>query len=411
MKFAILSQYYPPEIGAPQARLSELAVRVAAAGHDVSVLTAMPNYPTGRIYPGYGGLLKRERIAGVPVMRSVIYPTQSPARLPRLLNYFSFAASSLLAGPLLPSGLDALMVESPPLFLGPTGYLLSRLKRAKLIFNVSDLWPESAVRLGLLDSSSSAYRVAAAIESFCYQHAWVVSGQSKSIIADVQRRFPGVATYHLSNGADTRRFTPDLASVDVRRRLMGGRDGVLAVYAGLHGLAQGLDQIVGAASTMAADADLRFALVGDGPEKTTLQAHARQAGLESLSFFDAVPFADVPVLLASADIIIVALKTEILGAVPSKLYEAMATGRPVVLVASGEAADIVRDHGAGIAVPPGDRDGLVSALRRLREDPALRAEMGARGRAAAVAHFDRDRICARFVEFLQNELPMKRGRQ
>ena len=208
MKFGILTQYYPPELGAPQARLSDLAQRLARRGHEVSVLTAMPSYPQGKIYPGYGGWRRRETLNGVSVVRTAIYPTQKPNLLPRLTNYFSFVFSACMAGGWWLPRLDYLLTESPPLFLGISGYLLSRWKRARWIFNVSDLWPESAVRLGFLQEGLSL-RLSQALEAFCYRKAWLVTGQSRSILADIQERFPGVRTVHFSNGVDTVLFHPD----------------------------------------------------------------------------------------------------------------------------------------------------------------------------------------------------------
>jgi glycosyltransferase involved in cell wall biosynthesis len=212
-----------------------------------------------------------------------------------------------------------------------------------------------------------------------------------------------VATFHLSNGVDTKSFGLGHGTVETRRKLTGGHE-VLVLYAGLHGLAQGLDQILAAAGAMANDKGLQFALVGDGPEKAALRAEARRVGLGNLSFLDPVPFAEIPNLLGSADIIIVTLKTEIPGAVPSKLYEAMASGKAVVLVASGEAAAVVQEYDTGIVVAPGDLEGLVRAIRCLRDNPSLRQELGERGRRAAEAHFDRERVCVRFINFLQNSL-------
>ena len=154
----VLTQYYPPEIGAPQVRLSELAAHFVQRGHSVTVLTAMPNYPTGKIYPGYSGLLRREHRDGVSMIRTFIYPTQKTDFMPRLMNYFSFVLSSATLGSALLGRADYLLVESPPLFLGLSGFWLSRLKHARLIFNVSDLWPETAVRLGILQPGSLACR-------------------------------------------------------------------------------------------------------------------------------------------------------------------------------------------------------------------------------------------------------------
>ena len=166
MKIGILSQYYPPEMGAPQARLSELAARAMAQGHQVHVLTAMPNYPRGKIYPGYGGLWRVETLDGARVLRSGLYPSKSPRILPRLVSYISFVGSSAVVGLAGLPKLDVLITESPPLFLGMTGYLLSRLKGARWVFNVSDLWPEGAVDLGLI-GDGPALRLARKLEAFC----------------------------------------------------------------------------------------------------------------------------------------------------------------------------------------------------------------------------------------------------
>jgi colanic acid biosynthesis glycosyl transferase WcaI len=403
MHLTLLTQYYPPEIGAPQARLSELAAHFVRRGHSVTVLTAMPNYPTGKIYPGNGGLLRREHRDGVNVIRTFIYPTQKADFMPRLMNYFSFVLSSAALGSALLGRADYLLVESPPLFLGLSGFWLSRLKHARLIFNVSDLWPETAVRLGVLQPGSLAFRVSARVEAFCYQQAWLVTGQSKSILASISERFPHCPTFHLSNGVDTQLFRPDRQS-DKARATLNNDGNCVALYAGLHGLAQGLDQVVDAANALRTEDDLKFMVIGDGPEKHRLLQRARQRDLTNIHFLDPLPASEMPALLAAADVVLVTLKMHIPGAVPSKLYEAMASGRPVVLVACGEAAEIVREHRAGIVVEPGDIAGFTRALRTLRGQPNLRRMLGENGRQAAEQHFDRAKIVARFIEHLEASL-------
>ena len=403
MKIGILTQYYPPEMGAPQARLSHLAGEFARHGHEVVVLTAMPNYPLGRVYPGYGGIMRREKREGVSVIRSWIYPTQSVGLVRRLLNYFSFVASSTIVGSVALGKLDYLMTESPPLFLGIAGYLLALRTGARLIFNVSDLWPESAVRLGILGEGPSL-RAAEALERFCYRKAWLVTGQSAEILEDIHRRFPAVATYHLSNGVDTETFRPERRSVTARRDLLGdaGEGGCLAVYAGLHGIAQGLGQILEAAALLRTNG-LRVVLVGDGPEKETLVKRSRDLGLSSVKFLDPLAKEAMPELMASADVALVPLKVALPGAVPSKLYEAMGSGAPVILVAGGEAAAILRRSQGGIVVEPGDVAGLARALEKLAGDPALRESMAVQGRAAAVDLFDRKEIARRFMTHLEEQ--------
>ena len=407
MKLTILTQYYPPEIGAPQRRLSSLARHFVRAGHEVRVLTAMPNYPRGEIYPGYGGAARRETIDGVSVLRTWIVPTQRTNYAHRLANYFSFVGSSAAIGAALdPGRSDYLLVESPPLFLGMSGAWLSRVQRARLIMNVSDLWPESAVRLGVVREGSLVHRASARLERWCYRRAWMISGQSREIVADIEARVPGCRTYHLSNGVEVSEFGPEHAGRDARAALGVDGDGsCVALYAGLHGIAQGLPQLLAAASTLQAErTPMDLVFIGDGPMKQDLQREAAARGLGRVRFLDARPPAALPPLLASADILLVPLGMPIPGAVPSKLYEAMASGRPVVLVATGEAAAIVREHDAGLVVAPGDAAGLAAALRTLRDDPIRRRALGENGRRATVQYFDRSGIAARFIDTLEAAL-------
>ncbi|HWC75402.1 MAG TPA: glycosyltransferase family 4 protein, partial [Gemmatimonadales bacterium] len=404
MKIAFLTQYYPPEIGAPQGRLSALADAFLGAGHTVTVLTAMPNYPSGRIHPGYGGILRREQCDGVRIIRSFVYPTQRADVLHRVSSYLSFVTSSALAGTLYLDPPDYLMVESPPLMLGLSGIWLSLVKRCRMIFNVSDLWPESAVRIGALRRRGFMHRLGRRIELWCYRHAALVTGQSRAIVADIETRYPWCRTYHLSNGVDAKQFHPGRRT-DAARAELGPPDRCIAFYAGLHGLAQGLDRVLEAAGLLT-DIPLQFVLMGDGPTKADLVRQAAAAGRDNVTFLDPRPVDEVPPLLAAADIVIVPLAKHIPGATPSKLYEAMASGRPVVLVAQGEPAAIVRDADAGLVVEPGDTAGLAAALRTLAGDASLRDRLGANGRSAAEQQFNRPEIGARFVAFLEAEHPV-----
>lgn len=403
MKFTILSQYYPPEVGAPQARLSELALAFVRRGHQVTILTAMPSYPLGKIHDGYGGLYSKEIRDGVDVIRTFIYPTQSPKLFSRLMNYFSFVMSSSILGALLLRRPDYLLVESPPLFLGMAGLFLSYLKRTRLIFNVSDLWPESAVQLGLLKKDTLGYRISAKLEALCYRQAWLVTGQSKSILANIKERFPDSRTFHLSNAVDTARFKPEQRT-ETARGILTSNGSCVALYAGLHGLAQGLDQVLAGAEIMGEESGVKFVLIGDGPEKKRLVREAQERSIANVAFLEISAAKDIPALLASADVALVTLKTHISGAVPSKLYEAMASGLPVVLVAEGEAAEIVQQHDAGITVRPGDVNGLIKAIQALVNDPRLRRRLGKNGRRVAEKYFDRTIIANRFIDHLETEL-------
>ena len=403
MRLTLLTQYFPPEIGAPQARLSELAAHFRLRGHTVTVLTAMPNYPTGKIYSGYGGIVRRESREGGDIIRTFVYPTQSAGLARRLTSYLSFVVSSTACGSFLLDQCDYLLVESPPLFLGLSGFWLSRLKKARMIFNVSDLWPLSAVQLGLLRPEGLSYRLSSRLEAFCYRRAWCVTGQSKGILASIKERFPDCLTLHLSNGVDTARFCPDAQSEEARR-VLGKPDEFILLYAGLHGLAQGLDQVLTAAESFGDYPNVQFVLVGDGPEKQHLVQRATRAGLRNVRFLDPRPAREIPPLLASADVVLVPLKIELQGAVPSKLYEAMASGRPVILIADGEPAEIVRQHQVGLVVSSGDTENLVRSIKTLCSQPHLGVTLGNNGRRAAEREYDRSKIAAGFIDHLEKNL-------
>ncbi|HBD09395.1 MAG TPA: glycosyltransferase WbuB [Syntrophobacteraceae bacterium] len=403
MRIVILTQYYPPEIGAPQRRLSGIAERFVAHGHETIVLTAMPSYPKGKVYPGYGGLLQREERNGVQVIHTAIYPTQKANLLPRLMNYFSFVVSSSIFGCLLLKKPDVLIVESPPLFLGLAGFWLALVKRTRVVFNVSDLWPESAASLGVVSRDSLQFRMSLWLEGFFYRKSWLVAGQAKSILSDIQARYPEVPTYLLSNGVDTSKYGTSLRTPEIRAQ-MGDEVECVALYAGLHGLAQGLNQVLEVAQRILPDGGCRFVLIGDGPCKRSLQEKAAKLQLSNTTFLESLPAKAMPEYVASADIILVTLANYIKGAVPSKLYEAMASSRPVLLVAEGEAADIVRTYNAGMVVKPGDLDGMTQAIRYLRDNPQARQEMGGNGRRAAEEHFDSVSTANQFVSYLEGHI-------
>ena len=398
----VLTQYYPPEIGAAPNRLSALVRGLTDAGHAVTVLTAMPNYPMGRYYPGYGGLFRRENHNGSAVVRTFIYPTQSAGIVKRLLCYFTFVFSSVVLGGWFLEKPDYILTESPPLFLGLSGFLLSRWKRARWIFNVSDLWPESAVCLGVL-KPGLALRLSESLEAFCYRRAWLVSGQSSEIVQNIKKRFPSVPAFYLPNGVDTQRFRPDCGTPETRARLRS-EPGCVVLYAGLHGLAQGLEQIIAVATQLRDNTAITFVFLGDGPVKGALISEAAARGLNNVKFLDPVPQDQMPALIAAADIVLVPLKTHVPGAVPSKLYEAMSSGRALIVIASGEAADIVSRDRVGVVVAPGDTEGLKRSLLELAHNSSYREELGAEARRTATTQYDRSVPIGRFIHHLEEHL-------
>jgi glycosyltransferase involved in cell wall biosynthesis len=260
--------------------------------------------------------------------------------------------------------------------------------------NVSDLWPDSALYVGILSEKGFVYRVLKRFEHFLYRRASLVTGQSREIVGEIRRQVPEAPTHHLSNGVDVEWFSPVLRKEEVRKSYI--REGEIGfVYAGLHGLFQGLDQIIAAAGNMDG-VPARFVLIGDGPVKRELEEEARVHGISNVDFYNPVPHRMIPLILASLDVAVVTLKSPIRGAVPSKIYEAMASGVPILLVATGEPAEIIRNAGCGLIVSPEDIEGLVKAIHKLARDGELRKSLGTAGRLAAVTLYDRQQVASRF---------------
>jgi glycosyltransferase involved in cell wall biosynthesis len=389
-------------MGAPQARLSELGERLIDLGWEVEALTALPNYPAGRVYPGYPR--RRPAVESVGRIRTVRVPLLPSQKgfAKRLACYFSFAASAAWHGPRLCARPDVLFVESPPLFIGFAARRLARRWRCPYVLNVSDLWPQSAIEMGVV-KTGLATRLAERLELSLYRNAAGVTGQSEEIVESVAARSPGTPVEVITNGVDPARFGPDQSdnAADTARALIGPEPGPVFLYAGLLGLAQGLDQILDVAASLPLDVPGRCVLVGEGPVREALQARIDREGINRVRLVPAQPRERIPALLAAADVAVATLGMRLQGAVPSKIYEAMASARPILLIAEGEAVRRVERAECGLAVRPGDLDGARQVWIRLATDPDLRSRLGAAGRRAAETTYDRSRIAERLDRFLK----------
>jgi len=401
-RLCILSQYFPPEMGAPQARLSELGERLVDRGWEIETLTALPNYPTGRVFTGYHPFRTHvEYVGRIRTVRVPIWPSKS-GFVKRISMYMSFVASAIYNGPRLCRRPDLLFVESPPLFIGYAARYLSRRWRCPYIFNVSDLWPESAIRMGIV-KPGLATRLAERFELAMYRNAIGVTGQSEEIVESVRRRSPGTPTQIITNGVDTLVFGENRAD-EAARSLLGPEPGPIFIYAGLLGLAQGLDQVLDIAASTPDSVPGRFVLVGEGPEREHLLKRVDRESISRVRILPAQPRDRIPALLAVSDVALITLRTSIPGAVPSKIYEAMASSLPILLIADGEAARRVEAAGCGLAVPPGDLKRARDACQRLATDEVLRRRLGNAGRQAAETLYNRVRIANRLDEFFRSLL-------
>ncbi len=406
MRIAILSQYYPPEVGASQNRLSVLARLLVARGHSVEVLTALPNYPRRKCFRAYQSRFPvHETLDGIPVHRLGLHLPSRRTSPRRMLHYGSFALNALLRGGRFLAPADYLITESPPLHLVPTGALLARRLGAKLVLNVSDLWPASALQTGVI-RPGRVTRMAVRFEEWCYRRAALITAQSEGIVDDIANRFPKKVVSLYPHGVDLKQWS-NMPTRAAARRTLGWQDqSVIVGYTGLHGPTQALHQIVLAAQRLRDDPRIQIVLFGDGPQKRWLEARAKQLDVVNVRFHPEEPHYRMPTILAGLDIGLATLASGKIfeGVRTSKMLEMMAAGLPVVLAARGESARLLDEAQAGIAVPPDEPEDLSVEIRGLAGDPDRRTRMGQNGRRYVEQQFDNERIVSTMEDLLHAHL-------
>jgi glycosyltransferase involved in cell wall biosynthesis len=401
VRIAYVCHYFVPEPAAPAARVHEFARAWVQAGHSVSVVTAFPNHPTGRIPSVYRGRWwSTERLDGMRVLRCWLYAAPNRGFGRRGLDHVSFMVSSVLLGLPRLGPVDVVVASSPTLFSALSAWLMARLKRAPFVLEVRDLWPEAIVGLGLM-KPGPAVRVLEAMALFLYRQAARVVLVTESF-ADrlVEQGIPRHKLAVIPNGADTRLFSPARAGGATRDAL--GLDGRFVVaYVGSHGLSHGLGAVLDAA---AAQPEVTFLMVGDGADRERLVAERERRQLSNVVMRPSVDKGEVPGLYAASDVCLVPLRDVPIfeSFVPSKLFEVLAAGRPVIGAVRGEARQILERSGAALLVDPERGDQLARAVERLRTDAALRDELGRNGRAFARQYYDRDSLAARYLELLHD---------
>ncbi len=401
MKLLIVTQYFPPEMGAPQSRLYELAKRLRNLGYEITVLTGLPSYPLGRIFDEYRGKLRvTENMDGIKVIRTWLYPSKSRKLLPRLLSYISFAVTCLLVGAWGLGKQDVVLVESPPLFLVPSALIISRITRSKPVMMVADIWPDIIIRMGRISEKSILAKGMLWLEEFCYTHSSAVALTTPGMCNQVRSRFPQLPNVTIiSNGVDTSLFRPELRDQTIQSELGVGPNDFLVGYCGLHGLCQGLEVVLKVAAKLQRREDIQFIMVGDGPTKETLVKMAAEMKLQNLRFLDKRPKKEMPPLLASLEVSLMPLALQLPGAMPSKVYEALASGAIPIVAKGSDAELLVRQNNAGLSYEPGSVEELTQAILRLADSRELRKDM--RENCLRLAkRFDQDILAKRAAKIL-----------
>jgi colanic acid biosynthesis glycosyl transferase WcaI len=393
MRVTLLTHYYPPEVGAPQARLSALARGLSRRGVEVTVHTGFPHYPDGVIQPPYGNRPWRtEEEDGVRVVRSAVYPAPNRGFGRRIANHASFALSALASAP-VGGPADAVIVETPPLLLAGSAIAYSRLKKAALIVNVSDMWPDSAVALGTL-RRPRLVSTARALEHACYRAAAAIVCPTRGIEN---------ALNELEEAAGKVRRIPPSVDPELFPVSPARRNGTFRVlYAGTVGMSQGLGTLVDAAEMLTDDAGIEIVIAGDGAEGPELRRRLVEGGLPNVEMLGRVPHERIPELYAEADAAVVLLRDKPLfeGALPTKMFEAMSAGRPLVLSAAGEAATLVQEASCGVVVPPERPRELAKALTDLARDRERAGKLGVAGRETVLERYSRERAFDRWYGLL-----------
>jgi glycosyltransferase involved in cell wall biosynthesis len=403
LKILFLTDNFPPETNAPALRTYEHARVWVEGGNSVTVITGAPNFPTGRVHEGYRNVpYTVEEMDGIRVVRVWTFMRPNEGRVRRSLDYLSFMLSSFPAA-LIQERPDVIVGTSPQLLTVVSAWAAARLRRVPFVFELRDLWPESIAAVGAV-SSERAIRSIASLADFLYHRADLIVSVTKSFVEVLGARgIPEDKIVVVRNGVNLSGFTPGPKDNGLREELGIGGDQFLATYVGTLGMAHGLASVVETAG-LTRDEPIHYLLVGEGAEKEELEREVARLGLKNVTFAGRQPRERVPLILSASDAVIVHLRDDPLfgTVIPSKIFEAMASARPIVLAVRGESAEIVRRAEAGLVTQPESPPELAGALRRLRSDPELAERLGLNGRRAAEGEFCRVTAAARMLEALSH---------
>lgn len=404
MHILFLTDNFPPEVNAPASRTFEHCREWVRAGHRVTVITCAPNFPKGKVFDGYRNRLwQTEEMEGIRVIRVWSYITANEGFVKRILDYQSFMAMAILASPFV-RGVDVVAGTSPQLFTVCAAYVVSRLKRVPYMFELRDLWPETICALGVI-RNSRLLDALERLELFLYRKAARIISVTHSFKRNlISRGVDANKIAVVTNGVDTSRFRPQPRD-EVLAAQLGLQGKFIAGYIGTHGLAHGLETLLKAARRLQDEpngSDIRFLMLGDGANKAELVEKAREMGLNNVVFVDSVPKEQVVRYWSLLDVSLIHLKKADLftTVIPSKLFECMGMGIPVLHGVAGESAEIVEKEECGQVFEPENVDELCAGILILKQQPALREKFRSNGLAAA-ARYDRRKLSLEMLKEIE----------
>ena len=404
MHILFLSHYFPPEVNAPASRTYENARRWVRDGHQVTVLTCVPNHPHGVVYPGYQNRwCQWENVDGINVLRVITYLGPNKGFVRRIVNYLSyFFSASFFCSKV--KNVDVVVSTSPQFFCGLAGFFVSRRLRVKWVLEIRDLWPESIVAVGAL-RQQQIIRILESIETFMYRQANHIVTVTNSFLQHITAR--GIDAGKLTvitNGADLESFKPQPRDNEVTVKY-GLRDKFVASFIGTHGMAHGLSTVLRAADRLRKDQRIVFLLVGDGAEKENLERQAREMRLDNVVMIGQQPKKMMPLFLAASDVCLVLLRRDDLfkTVIPSKIFEAMAMARPIIMGVEGESWEIVKQADCGLAIEPENDLELTEAVVKLADNPKLVEKLGNNGRRFVAENYDRGKLAEMYLDVLKSQ--------
>lgn len=409
MRILLLSQFYLPE---PSTQKHAMAGDFVKRGHSVVSITGFPNYPSGKIYPGYRQRLWMwEKIDGARVLRLPLYPDHSRSGVRRALSFLSFACSASVLGPVLCGPADAMWVYHPPLTVGIPAWWIGLLRRVPFVYEIQDMWPETLVSTGMM-KSSIGLAILRRFARFVYSRATAITVSSPGFKRNlVAKGVPAKKIHMIPNWADETIYRPVPRDPELAERYgFSGRFNI--VFGGNMGFAQGLDTVIEAAKLLSDLPQVQFVLIGDGVDKDRLEQMVSQQRVRNVKFLGRQPEERMPGFFALANVLLVHLKRDPLFeiTIPGKTGAYMACGRPILMAVAGDAADVVRDAGAGLTCTPQDPKALATAVRTLYTMPmAERERMGQAGREAFLKHYTRSVLMDRYEVLFEDIVSAKRS--
>ncbi len=410
MHILFITHYFPGEVNAPANRSYEHCRRWVEDGHQVTVITGVPNHPRGQIFEGHENRwIQEQEHDGIRVIRTWMYLTPNSGFPRRVANYLLFAVTAILASPRVRKP-DLVVATSPQFFVGLAGALIARLKRRPFVLEIRDLWPKSIVELGQL-SEGTILSVLERLEGWLYRSAAGVVVNTRTFHDHIRAR--GVASANIEliyNGIDTARFKPMPKNRELLARY-GFEDLFTVAYVGTLGLAHGLSLLIDVAERLQSRTGLHFVLIGDGADREKLEADIARRGLSNVTMIGLQPRDAMPDWIASIDLLLVTLRDLPVfeTVVPSKIFEFLAQERPVILAAKGEIRRMMKEADGALIIDPEDVDQMQAAIELVMDEPEAAAGRALAGRKWVERDFIRDVLARRMATFLERVLADSKG--